>query len=125
MTVGELYLVAAVLAFAAIFVTGRRLRGLPKTRNGLILAAHKILSLAAVVLIAVMAYRVNAASALAVEDWAALVVAGVLLAGTMASGGLLSASSTAPNPIRVLHRVTSIVTIGAVALVFYFLLVRI
>jgi hypothetical protein len=125
MTIGELYLVGAVLAFLSIFVTGRRLSRLRTTANTFLLTAHKMLSLAALILLAVTAARINAAAQLALDDRAAVLAAGILFVVTMVSGGLQSVRPSVSKRLRVAHRVTALLTVALTGLAFYFLLVRI
>ncbi len=124
MTVSLLYVLTAVLVFAAIFITGRRLRGIARARNAVVLLAHKVLSLGAVALFAVTAQRVNAETGLGRGVLAAIAAGGVLFVGTMATGGRLSARETTPRAARLLHRILALFTVLVSALALYLLLVR-
>ena len=124
MTVSLLYVLTAVLVFAAIFITGRRLRGIARARNAVVLLAHKVLSLGAVALFAVTAQRVNAETGLGRGVLAAIAAGGVLFVGTMATGGWLSAREATPRAARLLHRILALFTVLVSALALYLLLVR-
>ena len=123
MSSGYFYVLVAVLAFLAVFITGRRLRGLGRSRNVAILTAHKILSLSAVALLVMTAVRVAEADALRSSDLAAVIVAAVSFIVTMAIGGVQSARETPSPRLRHAHRVTAIVTVVVAAVALYFLLV--
>ncbi len=125
MTVGGLYILGAGLAFVAIFVTGLRLSVLKKTRNTMLLSAHKISALCVVVLLVVTAVRVNGLSRLEPIDWAVVAAAAALWIATAASGGLISAREAVERGVRVAHRVTAILTVLASAAALYLLLVQI
>ncbi len=124
MTVSLLYAVTTVLVFATIFITGRRLRGIPKARNAVVLLAHKVLSLGAVALLAVTAQRANAETGLGRGVLAAVAGAGLLFVATMATGGWMSARETMPRAARLLHRSLALLTVLATALALYLLLAR-
>jgi hypothetical protein len=125
MTVGELYVVGMGLALVAVFVTGRKLKSLKKARNTIVLTAHKILSLSAVALLVVIAYRASRASQLGTSDWIAVFGAGFFWVIAVVSGGLAAAQRDPGGAIRVLHRVASILTALASGLALYVLLVHV
>ncbi len=124
MTVGQVYVLGAGLAFLAILVTGRRLSRLKRTGNTLLLTAHKVLSLASAALLAVTAYRTSEAGGLGSRDLATVLGAGALFVVTMASGALVSVRAAPPRSARTLHRIASLLTMVAAALALYFLLAR-
>ncbi len=123
MTSGYFYVLVAILAFLAIFVTGRRLRNVGRSRNVTILTAHKTLSLSAVALLVITTVRVAEASAMRLSDWAAVIAAAALFIATMAIGGVQSARETPSARLRLAHRVTAVLTVVVAAAALYFLLV--
>lgn len=126
MTLGDVYLLAAGMAFLAIWVTGRRLRrlGVPGGKTFLLMA-HKLLSLSALALVLSTTYHVGRLSGLAPSDWAAAAVAGAALFAAAATGGVVSGMAKAPRGFRTAHRVASICAIVASAVAIYFLLVQV
>lgn len=123
MSSGYFYVLVAVLAFLAIFVTGRRLRGVGRSRNVTILTAHKVLSLSAMALLVMTTVRVAEADALRPSDWAGVTVTAALFVVTMAIGGVQSARETPSPRLRLAHRVTAVLTVVVAAAALYFLLV--
>jgi hypothetical protein len=110
-------LVLLVLVFVLGFVLQRR--GRP--HNVLLLTAHKLIALAALILMALTVIRINQATPL---DTAALIAAaatGGFFVVAIISGGLVSTDKPAPALARALHWVTPFVTIAGAA-VTYFLL---
>jgi len=111
----ELRLVGAGLFFLFIFLSGIWLSRSGKPLNGLILNIHKLIGLAFGVLIIITLYRTNRAAALDAIEWAAIVVTGLLFAGTVVFGGLLSTGKPAPAASLRLHQVLSVLTVTASA----------
>ena len=119
-----------LLVYLAIFVSGfwLSLRGRPF--NAVLLTVHKLVSLAAVVLLGFIVWRVSREAALRAIDWAAVVVTGLFFLGTIATGGLLSADSLVPAArtarVRVAilwaHRITPFLTVLSTAAALYLLL---
>lgn len=124
MSIGQLYVLVAGLAFLAIFITGRRLSRAKGPRNVTILMAHKVLSLAAVALLVLTAVRVGEVSRLGGWDWATVIVAGASFAAAMATGGMMSARESVSRRLRFAHRVTSGLAVIATAGSLYLLLVQ-
>lgn len=125
MSIGQFYILAAGLAFAAIALTGRRLSRASGARNVVVLTAHKILSLAGVALVILTAVRVGEVSTLTVGDWAATAASVALFVAAMITGGLLSRREAGSRALRTAHRVISVATALATALALYVLLVSI
>ncbi len=123
MSMGEFYVLAAGLAFLAIFVTGRRLVRARASGNVAILTAHKVLSVAAAALIVVTAVRVRGESSLTVSDWITTGTAWVGFAVAMTTGGILSARGSGSRALRLSHRISALTTVAASAAALYFLLV--
>ena len=108
-----------VLLYLAIFVTGfwLSLRGRPFSVA--LLTVHKLVSLAAVVLLGFVVYRVSWDAALRAIDWIAVVITGLFFLGTIATGGLLSADKPESARARVAvlwaHRITPFLTVLSTA----------
>jgi hypothetical protein len=68
---------------------------------------HKLVDLAAVIVIGVMVYQSHRASPLSMSEWVVVGLAAVLAIAAFATGGVLSASEDAPAWALWIHRVGS------------------
>ena len=111
-----------VLLYLAIFVTGfwLSLRGRPF--SAILLTVHKLVSLAAVVVLVLTVWRVNREAALRAIDWVAVVITGLFFMGTIATGGLLSAGEPKSASVLWAHRITPFLTVLSTAAALYLLL---
>jgi heme A synthase len=87
----------------------------------LLLTVHKLLALAALILMAITVIRINRATPLATAALVAAAATAVCFVVAIISGGLVSTDKPAPALARALHWVTPFVTIAGAA-VTYFLL---
>ncbi len=71
----------------------------------LLLSVHKLVALAAVVIIAVIFYQANKAIKLPAQELIILVITSLLILVTFISGGLLSTEKEMPTWILGLHRI--------------------
>lgn len=110
-----LTLLAIIALFVLVFVLGFVLQRRDRPHNVLLLTAHKLLALAALILMILTVIRINRATPL---DAAALIAAAataVFFVVAIISGGLVSTDKPAPPIALLLHRVTPFVTVaGAV-----------
>jgi len=120
----QIRIVATALLFLVIFASGYWLSHSAKPRNAFMLTIHKLASLAAVVFLGIVAYQTNRVTSLGAIEWTAVVAAGALFLGTMATGGLLTASKPMPAAISTLHRMTPFLTALSTAIALYLLLGR-
>ena len=111
-----------VLLFLGIFVSGLWLSRLGKPFNVILLTVHKLVSVAAVVLLVLTVYRVTWDVALGATDWFAVALTGLFFLGTIATGGLLSADRPMPAAVLTLHRITPFLTVLTTAATLYLLL---
>ena len=107
--------------FIAVFVLGFVLRRYGKPYSGLILTAHKLISLAVLILFVLTVSRINTTTPLASAALAAAVFTGVFFVIAIVSGGLASTDKPAPAIALTLHRVTPFVTIAGAAATFLLL----
>jgi len=124
MNTDQLRVVGAGLFLLVIFLTGIRLTRSGKPYSMIVLTIHKLISLAAVVLLAITMYQVNQVAKLGAIDLAAGVVTGLFFLGTMATGGLLSLDKPMPAVILRLHQITPFLTVLSTAVTLYLLLSR-
>lgn len=104
--------------FGLVFVLGFVLQRRGRPHNVLLLTAHKLLALAALILMAITVIRINRATPL---DTVALVTAaatGVFFVVAIISGGLVSTDKPAPALVRALHWATPFATIACAVATF-------
>jgi hypothetical protein len=111
-----------VLIYLAIFVTGFWLSRKGRPFSVALLTAHKLVSLAAVVLLGFVVYRVTWEAALRAVDWIAVAVTGLFTLGTIATGGLLSAGEPKSAAVLWAHRITPFLAVLSTAATLYLLL---
>ena len=117
----ELRVVGTGLFFLFIFLSGIWLSRSGKPLNGLILNMHKLISLAAGVLMIITLYRMNQAAALVTTELVTVVVTGLFFVVTVVFGGLLSTGKPMPAVILRMHQVMSVLTVLAAAAGLYLL----
>ncbi len=108
--------------FLFVFLSGFWLSHAGKPLNGVVLAFHKLLSLAALVLLAVTVYGAVQATAGAHPAGIVFVAAGLLFIATIATGGLLSTGKPVAEWVGALHRVMPYLTVLSSAASLYFAL---
>jgi hypothetical protein len=92
------------------------LRHLGRPRNALLLALHKLVSLAGLGYVGWWGYRLNQAAAPAGAAVAVQVGTLVCFLAAIATGGLLSTDRQTPGLIRTLHRLAAVLSLlGTVA----------
>ena len=114
-------MLGAAALFIAVFVLGFVLRRYGKPYSGLILTAHKLISLAVLILFGLTVSRINRTTPLASAALSAAVFTGVFFVIAIVSGGLASTDKPAPAIALTLHRVTPFVTIAGAAAAFLLL----
>jgi hypothetical protein len=105
-TITPLRIVGVVLFFLFIILSGFWLSKSGRPFNTGILTIHKLISIGAVVFLAITIYQVNKASSLTTIDIIAVVVTGVFILITIITGGLVSALKTTPIAILRVHQIT-------------------
>jgi len=120
----QLQVVGAGLFFLFIFLTGYRLSRSGKPYSMAVLAIHKLISLAAVALLVMTILQMNRAARLDAAELAAGVVTGLVLLGTMATGGLLSTDKPMPAIVHTLHKIMPFLAVLSNVVTLYLLLSR-
>ena len=92
-----------------------------KPLNGLIFTIHKLIALAAVILLAVTVYQANQATPLSASLWLACAVTGLFLIGLFVSGALLSTGKPVPAVLLNIHRLMPILTLLSATGILYLL----
>jgi hypothetical protein len=114
----------AGLSFLFIFLTGIQLRRSGRPHSALIFNIHKLIGLAAGVLLIITVYRMHQVAALGPFEIAAVVVTALLLATTAAVGGLLSIDRPMPAAISIMNRLLPYLAVLSTAVTLYLLLSR-
>ena len=112
-----------VLLYLAIFVSGFWLSRLGRPFNVILLTAHKLISLAAIILLGFTVYRVTWDATLNAVDWLVVSASSLFFLGTIATGALLSTDKPAQAAVLTLHRITPFLTVLSTALALYLLLI--
>jgi hypothetical protein len=113
--------VGAGLFFLFIFLSGIWLSRSGKPLNGIILTVHKLISLAAVVFLAITTYQVNQAADLSTMSLIAGVVTSLFFLGAIITGGLLSTGKPVPTAILTAHQAAPFLTVLSTAATLYLL----
>jgi hypothetical protein len=114
------------LVVAAVIVIGS---GVWLTRSGrpygsLLLNAHKLVDLAAVIVIGIAVYPANRAAPLSAMEWIVIGAAALLVVVAFASGGVISGMQSPPTAVLWLHRVGSWVAAALAAASAYLIATR-
>jgi hypothetical protein len=115
--------IAAGLFFLLILLSGYWLSRSGKPYSTIVFNIHKLVAVAAVVLLGIAVYRIHRAETLSAIEWLAAIVTGLFFLGTMVTGGLLSIpiDKAMPAIVHKLHQVTPYLTVLSTALALYFL----
>lgn len=105
MSTSTLRVAGLLVSGVVIFGTGIMLTRAGRPYGTAVLTVHKLVDLAAVVVIGVMVYRANRAVPLSAVEWAIVLAAALLTIATFATGGLVSASENPPEWAVRLHRI--------------------
>jgi hypothetical protein len=113
--------IIAGLVFVVIFASGYWLSRAEKPYNVLVLTAHKLISLAAVVLLVIAMIRANGSAALGATEIVAGAVTGLFFLSLIATGGLLSSDKEMPAIVLKLHQIAPYLTVLSTAVTLYLL----
>lgn len=105
MSTTQLRVIGFLVAAVVIFGSGVSLTRAGRPYGVALQTVHKLVALAAVVVVGVMAYQASRAGALSTLESTVVRLAGLFAVATFASGGVVSASETAPVWVLWLHRV--------------------
>ncbi len=110
--------------FLFIFLTGLWLGQAGKPYSVVVLTIHKLVTLAAIGLLAVTVYETNQAVKLSPTELTLAAVTGLLFLATIMGGGLLSIERSMPAVVSTVHRIAPFLTAFSAAATLYFLIGR-
>ncbi len=112
------------LLFLFIFISGFWLSRLGRPYSGLILTLHKLLSLAALILLVIIIYKVHQTTHLEALAVMMSLICGLFFVGTIVTGGLLSTGRSAAPLTLTLHQIAPFLTLLFAGVTLYLLLFR-
>ena len=123
MNTNPMKVVSIGAGFLVIILSGYWLSRSGKPYSTLVFTVHKLIALAAIVLLGITVYRINQAGALSAVEVLAAIVTGLFFLGTMGTGGALSIPSDKAMPaiVHKLHQVTPYLTVLSTAVTLYLL----
>lgn len=101
----QVRLILLAVAAVIVFVTGFLLTRTARPYSTGLLTVHKLVDLAGIVFVAVLAIGALRAGETMALDWVLVIAALLLALATLASGGVVSASENVASWILVAHRV--------------------
>lgn len=118
MSIDPLTVPAPTTLLVLVFVLGFVLQQRGRPRNGLLLTAHKLIALAALILMAITVIRINRATPLATAALVAAAATSAFFVVAIISGDLVSTDKPAPALAQVLHWITPFATVACAAATF-------
>ena len=107
----------------SIFLTGFWVRSNGKPYSTTIMTIHKLISLAAAVVLGITITQLNQAVGLSSAELTVVVVTSVLFVVSVLSGGIWSIEKEIPKVVLRLHQVTPFLTVLSAAVSLYFLVI--
>jgi len=124
MSATQVRLLGSGLSVVLIFASGFWVSRAGKPYPVLNFTIHKLIALAAAVLLGILILRVNKAAPLDSTQWLAVVVVGVCALVTIVTGGLASIDRLMPAILLTLHKVFPYLSVASVGWVLYSILLR-
>ncbi len=115
------WIIATGALFLCIFGSGVWLSSRGSPLHSGLLTVHKLVSLAALVLIGLTARQLRSQAAMSAVETGAAAVTALLFVFTIATGGVLSTGKPAPAAVLAAHRVTPFLTVLSTAVTLYLL----
>jgi len=115
----KIFILVSGLFFLFIFLSGFWVRSDGKPYNSVILTIHKLISLAAGIVLGIVLTRLNQAAGLSSSAITAVVVTGVLFVVTVLSGGIWSIEEEIPTALLRLHQVSPFLTTLSTSVMLY------
>jgi len=121
MGIDQTRIIGTGLLYLFIFISGFWLSKSGKPYSVILLTIHKLISLAAVVFLAITIHRINQVARLSAAELIAGVVTGLFFLDAIVSGGLLSTDKPMPVVILRMHQITPLLTVLSTAVTLYLL----
>jgi len=113
--------IGAGLGFLLILVSGYWLSHIGKPYNAILFNIHKLVAVAAIVLLVIIVVRANRVAALSTIELIAAVATGVSFLSLVASGGVLSIVKEMPAVVLKVHQVAPYLTVVLTGATLYLL----
>jgi len=121
MGIDQTRIIGTGLLYLFIFISGFWLSKSGKPYSVILLTIHKLISLAAVVFLAITIHRINQVARLSAAELIAGVVTGLFFLDAIVSGGLLSTDKPMPVVVLRMHQITPLLTVLSTAVTLYLL----
>ena len=123
MYINQVRAVSMGAGFLILILSGFWLSRTGKPYGTLIFTVHKLVAVAAVVLLGITVYRIHRAGILSAIELFVVIVAGLFFLGTIVTGSLLSIpiEKTMPAIVHRLHQVTPYLTVLSTVATLYLL----
>ena len=115
----KIFILVSGLFYLFIFLSGFWVRGDGKPYNSVILTIHKLILLAAGIILGIVLTRLNQAAGMSSSAIRAVVVTGVLFVVTVLSGGIWSIEKEIPTALLRLHQVSPFLTTLSTSVMLY------
>jgi hypothetical protein len=117
-------IIILIIGYALIFLSGYWLSHAVKPYGSIILTLHKLISLAAAVLLVLIVVKIHGTVPLLWTEWLAWGITALFFIVTVISGGLISAMKQAPVIVTLAHRIAPFLTVLGTAASIYLVLSR-
>jgi hypothetical protein len=114
----QLAVLVTIALLVLVFALGFVLQGRGRPHNILLLTAHKLIALAALILMAITVIRINRVTPLDTIALVATAATAVFFVAAIISGGLVSTDKPAPALAKALHWISPFVTVACAAATF-------
>jgi succinate dehydrogenase/fumarate reductase cytochrome b subunit len=115
----ETRIILTAIITVLVLVTGVILNKKGKPYNEIITTVHKLLSLAIIVLSATIVYHQHKLIGLQPPEILLITLSALCFLSALVSGGLLTIEKPMPKYVNILHRLSSILSIGFSAFTIY------
>ena len=118
MSINPLTVLATIALFVLVFGLGFMLQRRGRPHNVLLLTAHKLIAMAALIIMAITVIRINRVTPLDTIALVASAATAAFFVVAIISGGLVSTDKPAPALARALHWATPFLTVTCAAATF-------
>ena len=114
-------IVGVLIMFVAIIGTGFWISSGGKPYNTGIFTIHKLITIAAVVVLAIITVKTHKSSGLNAAGLVGIITTGILLLGDMATGGMLSVDKIMPSIVGKMHQILPYLTTVSTGITLFLL----